>query len=289
MEKVIKIFQIDAFTNKAFGGNPAGVTFGNGLSDAEMQAIAKEMNLSETAFLCNSDKADYRLRWFTPATEVDLCGHATIASLHFLSENNILKNNSLLRFETRSGILDCKMEDGRYFMQIPVMKTSNYSGGTSAIIKALGIDKSELEESHPFVLLENGYLYLHVQSIKTLSNLKPNYKELLAAAENGKLYTAAVPFTLETIDKESFAHLRFFGPYYGIDEDPVTGSANGPLMLVLQKLGLLKNADDNISLQFEQGDFINRRGRINVTYSKTKNEIYISGNAVTVIKGDLFF
>ncbi len=289
MGRVIKIFQIDAFTNTAFGGNPAGVSFGSGLSDSEMQSIAREMNLSETAFLCSSDKADYKLRWFTPTTEVDLCGHATIASLHFLNENNIIKNNSSIRFETRSGILNCRMEDGRYFMEIPAMEVSNYSGDTSAIINALGIPQDKLEETHPFILLENGYLYLHVKSIDSLSNLKPNFKELLNASESGKLFTAAVPFTLQTADRESFAHIRFFGPYYGIDEDPVTGSANGPLILVLQKLGLLKNDEDKISLQFEQGDFINKRGRIGVTYTKSKNEIYISGEAVTVIKGELFF
>ena len=84
MAKKINIYQIDAFTKTAFFGNPAGVTFTDGLSADEMQSIAREMNLAETAFLTKSDKADYNLRWFTPKVEVELCGHATIASLHFL-------------------------------------------------------------------------------------------------------------------------------------------------------------------------------------------------------------
>ena len=89
MAKEIEIFQIDAFTKEAFCGNPAGVTFSNLLSADEMQLIANEMNLSETAFISNSQKADYKLQWFTPTTEVNLCGHATIASLHYLFEKGI--------------------------------------------------------------------------------------------------------------------------------------------------------------------------------------------------------
>jgi hypothetical protein len=87
----ISVYQIDAFTGKPFSGNPAAVIKTDILSDKEMQLIASEMNLSETAFLGNSDKADYKLRWFTPALEVDLCGHATIASLHYLRETGELR------------------------------------------------------------------------------------------------------------------------------------------------------------------------------------------------------
>jgi len=84
--------------------------------------------------------------------------------------------------------------------------------------------------------------------------------------------------------------LRFFAPYYGINEDPVTGSANGPLLLVLKKLGMISSSNSgDVSLQFEQGDFIGRRGRIGVQYFQEENELYISGNAATVIKGELCF
>ena len=112
---------------------------------------------------------------------------------------------------------------------------------------------------------------------------------MLDISDNGKLFTAAVPFTFEKIDTESFAHLRFFGPYYGINEDPVTGSANGPLLLILLRFGLFKSNEEIISVQFEQGDFINRKGRIGVIYDKSNNELYISGEAVTVFNGELHF
>ena len=120
MAKEIEIFQIDAFTTEAFQGNPAGVTFSNNLTEIEKQLIAKEMNLSETAFISNSKIADYKLQWFTPTKEVKLCGHATIASLHYLFEKGIISENQNVSFETRSGIINCANKNGKYFMQIPI-------------------------------------------------------------------------------------------------------------------------------------------------------------------------
>jgi len=301
MQKKLNIYQIDAFTKHPFQGNSAGVAFGDSLTKPEMQLIAREMNLAETAFLSKSDKADYNLRWFTPTTEVELCGHATIASLHFLSEEGLLKKNSSVNFDTLSGILKCYRDDEKYFMQIPVFSMKEYSKNRDAILSALDINKSALDESVPFILLKNGYLYIYVKKITALKNLKPDFKALLKLS-NQKDFNAVTVFTLETLETGNFAHLRFFAPYFGIDEDPVTGSANGPLLLVLKKLGFIKEKGmpagkaEEISLTFEQGDFIGRKGRVSVKYSPDKNlqagkvgELYISGNAVTVLKGDLLF
>ena len=102
-------------------------------------------------------------------------------------------------------------------------------------------------------------------------------------------FTEVTVFSLETVEKENVAHLRFFAPYYGIDEDPVTGSANGPLLLVLRKLGLIDNDTENKTFTFEQGDFLGRIGRVNVSFSPGKNELMIAGNAVTVMKGELTY
>ena len=285
--KTINIFQIDAFTDKPFGGNPAGVTFGDNLTKEEMQSIAREMNLAETAFLSKSDKADYNLRWFTPTMEVDLCGHATIASLHFLNENGLLKYNSVIKFDTLSGILKCRVEDEKYFMQVPVFKLKEYNEFKKEILEALSLNENDLDKSVPFIMLENGYLYIYVIKLSTLKEMKPNYKDLLKLQRQLD-FGGAVIFTRETFDKESFAHLRFFAPYFGIDEDPVTGSANGPLMTVLNKLGFIKIGNEEINLTFEQGDIINRRGRVGVKFIPAVNELYISGNAVTVLKGEMF-
>ena len=289
MAKQIKISQIDAFTDKAFSGNPAGVTSGENLSKDEMQSIAREMNLAETAFISKSDKADFNLRWFTPAMEVDLCGHATVASIHYLTENKLIENNSDVTFDTRSGILKCRTENGKYFMQIPNFSMKNYDGNKNAILEALGLSESDLESESPFVLVENSYLYIHIKKLSSVGNIKPNYKDLLKLSNDGKEFGAVAVFTLETFDEESFAHLRFFAPYFGVDEDPVTGSANGPLLLVLKYLGIIKVENKDINLTFEQGDFINRRGRVSVRFINESKELYIAGNAVTVLKGELSF
>ena len=288
MAKNIKIFQIDAFANKPFTGNPAGVTFGDGLTKEEMQLIAREMNLAETAFLTKSEKADYNLRWFTPKMEVELCGHATIASLHFLNEHNLIHNNSEIKFETLSGILKCRMENNRYYMQIPIYGIDEYPGSKKDILNSLGITEDDMPGKIPFLLLKNRYLYIYIEQFSIIKNLKPNFKELLKISNENNI-GGVVVFTKETYEKENSAHLRFFAPYYGIDEDPVTGSANGPLMLVLNHLGFVKFDNEDIELTFEQGDVIGRRGRIGVKYSPLTKELYISGNAVTIIKGEMYF
>ena len=287
--KSLKIFQIDAFTKNSFEGNSAGVTFGSGLTKDEMQSIAKEMNLAETAFLSKSNKADYNLRWFTPTVEVNLCGHATIASLHFLKENGLLKENSQIKFETRMGILNCGIENGKYFMQVPVFNCMEYKENQKEILTALDIDPKDIDRKIPFIVLENGYLYIYIKSLTALKNLSPDFKELIKINKAAKNLDSFTVFTLETFEKEDFAHIRFFAPYYGIDEDPVTGSANGPLMLVLKKLGFVKEGEDETILTFEQGDIINQRGRVTVKHNSKLNNLYIMGNAVTVLKGELSF
>lgn len=287
MMKKINIYQIDAFTKNPFEGNPAAVTFGDELSEEQMQTIAREMNLSETAFISKSEKADFNLRWFTPTNEVELCGHGTIASLHFLNEKNLLKQNSEITFDTLSGILKCRFEDDRYFMQIPVYSMNDFQGNKNEVLKTLGLNERDNDKNSPPVLLENGNLYIHINKLETVKNLQPDFKRLKSITGKGKDFEGVVVFTLETIDKKSFAHLRYFVPAHGIDEDPVTGSANGPLILVLKFLNLIEDRD-KIELTFEQGDFLNRKGRIDVSFDKTENQLFISGNAATVMKGELF-
>ena len=120
-------------------------------------------------------------------------------------------------------------------------------------------------------------------------NIKPNYSVLLDLSSARKGYDAFTLFTMETIEKGNNAHLRFFAPYYGINEDPATGSANGPLLLVLRKLGLIDENTEGKTFTFEQGDVLGRIGRIKVTYSPSQNELTISGKAVTVFKGEIIF
>jgi PhzF family phenazine biosynthesis protein len=287
MKKKLEIFQIDSFTDMPFKGNPAGVTFGNGLSSNEKQLIAREMNLSETAFISKSKVADYKLQWFTPTSEVKICGHATIASLHFLRERKILKTNKQISFETLSGVLNCYYDVNNYFMQLPVPKLSIYKNSQEDLLKILGVKTNSNSNELPLVIVNQETCYINVNNLEVLKNIEPNYGALLKLGKLKKEFRIIVAYTLETFNKNSSAHSRCFVPYFGINEDPVTGSTNGPLLLVLIKLGLLKPQQNIFSVTFEQGDFIGRNGRVGVTFNSLKNELYISGKAVTILKGKL--
>lgn len=289
MKKKLEIFQIDAFTKSPFKGNPAGVTFGNGLNTKEKQLISREMNLSETAFISKSSSADYKLQWFTPSSEVKLCGHATIASLHFLTSKKLLREDQQIKFETLSGILNCYRNKKRYFMQIPIPKISVYRNASKELLNVLGLNVNQLEKNSPFLIVNGETCYVHVKKLIDLKNLQPNFIELLKLGKKKKEFRIIVVYTLETFDSNSTAHSRCFVPYYGINEDPVTGSTNGPLLLVLKKLGFIEQGEGNIQVTFEQGDIIGRNGRIGVTFNPVKNELYISGNAVTILKANLAF
>jgi trans-2,3-dihydro-3-hydroxyanthranilate isomerase len=289
MKKLTNVYQIDAFTDEPFRGNPAGVVYSNELSKEEMQLIAREFKAPETAFISKSDEADFNLRWFTPTVEVKLCGHATVASIHYLTQMGIIKDNSFLTFKTLSGILNCSTKNGIHSLSIPIPELKVFEGNKEEIIKALNGEKVFTAGKFPFILDEGGYLYIHVSSLSDLMSIRPNFRELLDLSSARKGYDAFTLFTTETIEKENHAHLRFFTPYYGIDEDPVTGSANGPLLLVLRKLGLIQENNEGKIYTFEQGDVLERKGRTNVSYSPSKNELTISGKAVTVFKGELTF
>ena len=288
MAKEIEIFQIDAFTTEAFLGNPAGVTFSNDLTEVEKHLVAKEMNLSETAFISDSKIADYKLQWFTPTIEVNLCGHATIASLHYLFEKRMISDNQRIKFETLSGIINCANDNGKYLMQIPIPQLNQFNECKEEILDILGIDRVDVSDL-PFILLDNGYLFICVNSLQVIWNIKPDFKRLKEFSDTKKEFFDITVFTNKTIETDSSAHLRFFAPYHGIDEDPVTGSACGPLLLVLIKLGLIKDYKDDSLVKIEQGDVIDRKGRVEVKFSSVKNELYIAGNAITVIKGKINF
>ncbi len=289
MKKLNDVWQIDAFTDKPFRGNSAGVVYSDELTKEEMQLIAREFNVSETAFLSKSGEADFNLQWFSPTVEVKLCGHATIASIHYLKQIGIIQDNSSITFKTLSGILKGSTKNGIHSLNLPVPELKKFEGNKAEIIKALNGEEVINPEKFPFILDNGGYLYIHISSLNELMNLKPDYKSLMDLSSARKGYDAFTLFTTETIEEDNHAHLRFFTPFYGIDEDPVTGSANGPLLLVLRYLGLIEENTEGKTYTFEQGDVLGRKGRINVSFSPSKNQLSISGKAVTVFKGELTF
>src|SRR4030066_273263 len=251
MKKLIDVCQIDAFTDEPFRGNPAGVVYSDELSKEEMQLIAREFNASETAFISKSVESDFNLRWFTPTVEVKLCGHATVASIHYLKQRGIIQDNSSFNFKTLSGILKCSTQNGIHSLSLPIPELKIFEGHKEEIIKTLNGGKVINHGKFPFILDNGGYLYIHVSSLRDLMNIKPNFRELLELSLARKGYDTFTLFTSETIEKDNHAHLRFFAPYYGINEDPVTGSANGPLLLVLRKLGLIEKNTEGKKYRFE--------------------------------------
>jgi len=208
----IIVHQIDAFTDAAFGGNPAAVCLLEGAADVDwMQDVAREMNLSETAFVVRRDDGDWSLRWFTPGAEVDLCGHATLASAHFLWNLDLLGGHESARFHTRSGLLTCAQDDGWIVMDFPTLPTEAATE-PDGLARALGTAPIAVWQSTWDLLAEFG-------SAQEVRDLNPDFQALLPFAERGVLVTAPGDGPYDFVS-------RFFAPVHRIDEDPVTGSAH---------------------------------------------------------------
>lgn len=259
----LEIFQVDAFTGKIFAGNPAAVCLLPGPADeAWMQNVAREMNLSETAFL-HREGEGYRLRWFTPLVEVDLCGHATLASAHILYETGVLKSDEVARFHTRSGLLTAKRSAGWVELNFP-LEEADESTAPEELTRSLGIK--------PRWVGKNRFDYIvEVESEEIVRKMSPDYSALARVTARGVIVTSIA--SSKGYDFVS----RFFAPGVGINEDPVTGSAHcclGPFW----KKRLHK--DEFTAYQ------VSERGGV-VRVHLQGDRVLLSGQAVTVLKGQL--
>jgi predicted PhzF superfamily epimerase YddE/YHI9 len=259
----IRITQVDAFTDKPFAGNPAAVCILPAPADEHwMQSVASEMNLSETAFL-HPEKDGFRLRWFTPAVEVALCGHATIASSHVLWEENHLSPGSRARFYTKSGLLTARKDASWIELDFP-------STPAEEVIPPEGLLES-LGAKPRFVGKARFDYLLEVESEDALKNLKPNYQKLLELPVRGIIVTAKAasgPYDFVS---------RFFAPAAGVNEDPVTGSAHcclGPYWK--DRLG----KSDFLAYQ------ASARGGV-VRVGVRGERVLLGGQARTVLRGEL--
>ena len=302
----ISIRQVDAFTTRPYAGNYAGVVpNASGLTDAQMQAIAREMNVSETAFILppSSAGADVRIRWFTPGDEVPLCGHATVASFHLLAEEGMRgmkrEGKYSFRVETRSGILEVNVDKGRegplVEFELPVPTFRKMPVPPLDVLAALGLDGSHLHKDLP-VVTEN-YLYLPARSLSVLGQIRPAYAMLADACTQHGVLGVSV-FTLETLEPTSGVHSRFFAPGLGVNEDPVTGSANGPLGAYLFQEVIPRGIevsrttlpDGRMEFIGEQGDEIGRAGRVGIRLfaeGSALRRVWIAGRAITVLRGTI--
>lgn len=258
------IFQVDAFADKAFSGNPAGVCLLlNGQQDPEwMQKVAMEMNLSETAFLAPLEDG-WSLRWFTPAVEVDLCGHATLASAHVLFNQGLAEPGETIIFHTLSGILTARQSGSLLELDFPA-EPAWKEEINPGIVEALGAAPLFSGRNRIDFLIE-------VASEQELLELAPDMGRLAALTERGVMVTAKA--ARPDCDFVS----RFFAPGIGIDEDPVTGSAHcclGPYW---------KNKLDKE--EFSAWQASSRGGAVRV--SLRGDRVLLAGQAVMVIQGEL--
>ncbi len=260
----LKITQVDAFSDKPFGGNPAAVCILDEAADPQwMQNVAMEMNLAETAFLVRQDDG-YNLRWFTPAIEVDLCGHATLASAHVLWEAGYLPPEVQARFYTRSGLLTADRKGDWIELDFPA-RTMVETKAPAALVQALG------EVTIKYVGNRTGdtsnYL-VELGSEAEVRSLKPDLGLIrnLGVIVTAKADTAGLDFVS-----------RYFAPYAGIDEDPVTGSAHCSLTPYWQKQ-LGKN-------EFTAYQASARGGLLKLQLKGER--VLIGGQAVTVLRGEL--
>lgn len=208
----IRCWQVDAFTDRPFAGNPAAICWLESEADpAWMQSVAAEMNLSETAFVRRL-KDGLELRWFTPAVEVDLCGHATLATAHALWSSDLVPKGSPLFFHTRSGLLTCTQDDRFIELDFPATPAS-VAEPPALLFEALGAKPSFVGKSRFDCLAV-------FESPSVLRNLRPDFPKLGRIPVRGVIVTA--PSDVSGFDFIS----RFFAPAVGVDEDPVCGSAH---------------------------------------------------------------
>jgi len=212
----LPLYQVDAFTDQVFKGNPAAVIpLENWLDDHVLQSIAMENNLSETAYLVPADEG-YELRWFTPTVEVDLCGHATLAAAHVLFEHLGYERDPV-SFQTRSGTLRVARSGGRLALDFPATELVPTEVNL-AVCRALGATASEA-----FTPVEGSGAVLYVYEFEEdIAGLAPDFNALTAASPRSVIVSAP--------GDECDVVSRFFAPQAGINEDPVTGSAHCSLV-----------------------------------------------------------
>ena len=260
----VTIVQVDAFTRESFGGNPAAVcVLPRPAGPAWMQRVAREMNLSETAFLVGRESGGYDLQWFTPAVEVDLCGHATLASAHVLWEDGHLAAGAPAVFHTRSGRLSAVSRGDWIEMDFPA-EPAELAAVPEGLAEALGAEPVHFGRNRFDCLVE-------VDSEATVRRLAPDIRGLAALPVRGVIVTARG----ETAEFDFVS--RFFAPRAGVDEDPVTGSAHCCLGSYWRgRLG----RDALTAWQASA-----RGGVVKVTVAGDR--VLLSGQAVTVLRGEL--
>ncbi|MFC6826453.1 PhzF family phenazine biosynthesis protein [Halopelagius fulvigenes] len=278
---------VDAFADEPLSGNAAGVVpEGSDLTESQMRAVARELAVSETAFVLPSGTADRRLRYFSPTQEVDLCGHATIAAhAHLFEEGAIDAGDHTV--ETNVGALDVEVEsDGTVWMTQNAARVEPVDVEYERLGAALGIDPEALRDigqDAPVAVASTGlpFLVVPVNFLEHLGNADPDFaavEELAAEYDAAGVYA----FTFDVLDGDATLHARAFAPGIGVPEDPATGTAAGACGAYLRQANAFDETPEE--MVFEQGHFVDRPGRIRV---RAGERVRVGGRGVTALDGTL--
>ena len=286
--KHVKVDHYDAFTKTAGKGNPAGVILkAQEYHTDEMQEIARQIGFSECAFYLPSDKADFSLRYFTPGSEVNLCGHATIASIYALYKDAPKDEGPLRkRVETKAGIIDISYHPAG---QEVVMSQADaqfllFKGDREALAHSIGIQKTDFEPDLPIVYGSTGLwtVIVPIKSLEAFSRMKPNntlFSSILKEMPNASIH----PICMETLKKESTLHGRHFSPAStGRIEDPITGTACG--VMGAYYISYIRPLEQGCDILIEQGQDAGYDGIVHVWANKIGQavKVKIAGTAIKV-------
>ena len=288
-------YQVDVFTKIPFGGNPLAVVFDSeGLTDQNMQNIAREMNLSETTFVLPPGNLpiDFSVRIFTPEKEIPFAGHPTLGTAHILRETGkVLSGDYPIKLAMKAGVITVaqgKKED-LLFMDQLLPNFEHPLNCAEELGKALGISTDDINSTcRPIQIVSTGLpvLLVPVTSLKALGNISVDtirLRQFLATLGTDLLYV----FTSQTFDPDATIHSRAFAPELGITEDPATGSAAGAAGAYLTRNKLISK-EDCANIFIEQGHMIGRPSSLFVCIEQKKEKIKsvrVGGESVTIIKG----
>jgi trans-2,3-dihydro-3-hydroxyanthranilate isomerase len=292
---------VDVFTDRMFGGNPLAVFLdGRGLSETEMQALAREMNLSETTFVLPPDDPanDFRVRIFTPGRELPMAGHPTIGTAFVLAREKMLRAGGgtlTIRLEEKVGLIPVRLEmkDGvpnKIWMTQPRPTSGPVFPNATAVAEMLGIDPADIRNDLPIEVVSCGmpFLFVPVRDLATMKRLSFN-RDLSRRALESLEVSEVFVFALEVENAGSTVHSRMFAPELGVPEDPATGGASGPLGSYLVRYGVV-SAEPTASIVSEQGIEMGRPSFIHIEITQEANEITevkVGGQTVFVGGGEI--
>ncbi len=285
----LEIYTLNSFAKTKEGGNAAGVVLNaDALTEQEMRKIAAVMGLSETAFVLRSNAADYKLRFFSPNEEVDLCGHATIAAFFVMSRRGLVQPGRYKQ-ETKAGILGIEINDNDFIVMEQSVPVFGEIIGKEEIADSLNIDASQISEDLVVQVVSTGLrdIIVPIKNIGILDAIRPDMSQIKEISSRHDTVGYHI-FSLETLHGAN-AHCRNFAPLYGIPEESATGTSSGALACYLYRYGIISREQAS-DIVFEQGYSMKRPSEIRASLTVRGNdilEVKVGGSAMNMAVREL--